>query len=51
VAEVPGCTLQAVERELEQQSHFAINDHALTFFGICQDCGGRTTATQVDVAP
>jgi len=28
-----------VEQELERQSHFAISDHALTFFGTCQDCG------------
>jgi len=38
VAEVPGCALRAVERDLERQSHFAISDHALTFFGACQDC-------------
>ncbi len=38
VAEVPGCALQPVERELERQSHFAITDHALTFFGMCQEC-------------
>ncbi len=50
VAEVPGCTLQAVERELESQSHFAISDHALTFFGTCQDCGGRATAALIDAA-
>ncbi len=38
VAEVPGCALQPVERELERQSRFAISDHALTFFGTCQEC-------------
>lgn len=38
VAEVPGCALQSVERELERQNQFAITDHALTFFGTCQDC-------------
>ena len=43
VAEVPGCALQAVERDLERQSRFAITDHALTFFGTCQDC--RDTST------
>lgn len=46
VAEVPGCALQTIERELEQQSRFAITDHALTFFGTCQDCrGGSSAAT------
>ena len=38
VAEVPGCALRSVEQELEQRSHFAITDHALTFFGTCQEC-------------
>lgn len=38
VAEVPGCALRTVERDLERQSRFAITDHALTFFGTCQDC-------------
>jgi Fe2+ or Zn2+ uptake regulation protein len=38
VAEVPGCTLRSVERELEQRSRFAIADHALTFFGTCLEC-------------
>ena len=38
VAEVPGCALSTVERDLERQSRFAITDHALTFFGTCQEC-------------
>ncbi len=45
VAEVPGCALRGVERDLERQSRFAITDHALTFFGTCQDC--RSTAATV----
>lgn len=40
VAEVPGCTLRTLEREIEQQSRFAITEHALTFFGLCADCRG-----------
>jgi len=44
VAEVPGCALQAVEHELERQSRFAITDHALTFFGTCQDCRDASLA-------
>lgn len=39
VAEVPGCALHALQRELERERHFAITDHALTFFGLCMDCG------------
>jgi len=38
VAEVPGCALEPLERELEHQNRFAITEHALTFFGTCQDC-------------
>lgn len=38
VAEVPGCALHEIERDLERQSNFAITDHALTFFGACRDC-------------
>lgn len=38
VAEVPGCALETLARDLERQSRFAITDHALTFFGTCQDC-------------
>lgn len=46
VAEVPGCALQAVERDLELQSRFAITDHALTFFGTCHECkSGPATPT------
>lgn len=48
VAEAPGCALQAVERDLERQEGFAISDHALTFFGICQDC--RTAAGIAGIA-
>jgi len=38
VAEVPGCSLEGVERDIERQNLFNISDHALTFFGTCQDC-------------
>jgi Fur family ferric uptake transcriptional regulator len=49
VAEVPGCALEALERDLEQQNRFAITDHALTFFGTCQDC--RAPSAQSPMAP
>lgn len=49
VAEVPGCTLRAMECELEQQSRFTIADHALTFFGTCLEC--RSTAGGATVGP
>jgi Fe2+ or Zn2+ uptake regulation protein len=48
VEEVPGCTLQAIERDLERERHFAIAEHALTFFGTCRDCQGPPPAA---VAP
>jgi len=51
VAEVPGCALQGVEQELERQSHFAISDHALTFFGTCQECGTRPAAALAGATP
>jgi Fe2+ or Zn2+ uptake regulation protein len=48
VEEVSGCTLQAIERDLERERHFAIAEHALTFFGTCRDCQGPPPAA---VAP
>jgi Fur family ferric uptake transcriptional regulator len=49
VAEVPGCALQPVERELERQNNFAITDHALTFFGTCQECRDGSPMTPAAV--
>ena len=43
VAEVPGCALRSVERDLERQSRFAISDHTVTFFGTCGDCQAGVT--------
>ena len=48
VAEVPGCALRTVERELEEQSRFAITDHALTFFGTCLDCRSAIGAAALE---
>jgi len=48
VDEVPGCALQGLQRDIEQTSQFAIEEHALTFFGACRDCRGRSPQ---DAAP
>ncbi len=44
VAEIPGCSLEGIERDIERQNSFNINDHAPTFFGTCQDCVAHSAA-------
>lgn len=38
VAELTGHALEGLERTVARESHFTVDDHALTLFGVCQDC-------------
>ena len=51
VDEVPGCTLHAMERDLERERHFAIAEHVLTFFGTCRDCQGTSPSAAAPSSP
>lgn len=38
VAEVPGCALETVGREIEAATGFRLKGHSLVFSGTCPDC-------------
>ena len=37
--------LGTLVRQVEGETHFAVNDHLLQFFGICPDCRAQTEKT------
>lgn len=40
VAEVPGCALEAVGREIEVSTGYRLSGHSLVFSGTCPECRG-----------
>ena len=38
VLELTGGALEELERTVERENRFAVDDQALTLFGVCQDC-------------
>ncbi|HEX6548684.1 MAG TPA: transcriptional repressor [Candidatus Dormibacteraeota bacterium] len=41
VAEVPGCSLDDVERTVRQSTGYVVLSHHLTFTGLCPECATR----------
>jgi Fur family ferric uptake transcriptional regulator len=41
VEDIDGCVIPAIGAALEKRTHFQINEHAVTFYGFCEDCKAR----------
>lgn len=51
VAELTGRALEGLDRTVERESHFTVDDHALTLFGVCRDCRASTLVAAGAGAP
>jgi Fur family ferric uptake transcriptional regulator len=50
VEEVEGCLMPVVEAALRRDTRFQINEHALDFYGLCQQCQGAPAAPPEQMA-
>ena len=44
IAEVPGCALETVGKEIEASTGYRLRGHSLVFTGICPDCASVSAA-------
>ncbi len=46
MAEVPGCALESVGKEIEQSTGYRLRGHSLVFSGVCPECAVTPAAAE-----